>query len=284
MTPIVEPSSKKSPAPTRAKISWLKVIVLQFLVLGVGGSLAFLAGVILGIFRPQVNPSKPLGIKAWDLFREKEELVTIEPNTSPAPTANNPASQLTPEQKQNLQKEVQGLQAQLNALDNRAIQLERELGSTGSELPLNERLKILQDNLQAQPIPSPQASQVEVNGDKDNNKNRLKVTLPSDVLFTGTSSNLSAEAGSILDKVISDLQQYEGETIRISAHTHSSNGPEDNRELSFRRAQEVKQYLVNTLGDKYRLVIVGYGQTRPLVSKDDNNSQQLNRRIEITVD
>lgn len=284
MTPIVEPSSKKSPAPTKAKVSWLKVILLQFLILGVGGSLAFIAGVILGIFRPQVNPSKPLGIKAWDLFKEREELVTIQPSTSQPTTISKPISELTPKQRQNLQKEVQGLQAQVNALDNRVIQLEKELGSTDSELPLDERLRVLQENLQAQPIPAPQASQTEVNGDQDNNKNKLKVTLPSDLLFTGTSSNLSTEAGSILDKVISDLQQYEGQTIRISAHIHSSNGPEDNRELSFRRAQEVKQYLANTLGDKYRLVIVGYGQTRPLVSRDDNNSQQLNRRIEITVD
>ncbi|MGC1248947.1 MAG: OmpA family protein [Spirulinaceae cyanobacterium] len=283
MTPIVESSSKKSPSPTNTKGSWLKVILLQCLLFGVGGSLAFLTGVLLGVFRPQVNPGKPLGIKVWELLNDKEELVTSQANISQTAVATNPASELTAQERQGLQNELQGLQAQLNALNSRTVQLESELGTSDSDLPLDERLKILQGNLQAQPIPSPQAGKAVANSAKNDNK-KLKVTLPSDVLFTETSSTLSAEANSILDKIVNDLRQYEGETIRVSAHTHSSNEAEDNRELSFRRAQEVKQYLANALGEKYRLVVVGYGQTRPLVEDSNDASQQLNRRIEITVD
>ncbi len=283
MTPIVESSSKKSPSPTKTKVSWWKVILLQCLLLGVGGSLAFIAGVLLGVFKPQVNPGKPLGVKVWQLLQDKEELVEVQGSTSQNSVPSNPASELTVEKRQELQNEVQGLQAQLNALNSRAVQLESELGSSDSELPLDERLKILQENLQSQPIPSPEESQVVIDEGR-NDDNKLKVTLPSDVLFTGTSSTLSAEANSILDKIINDLRQYEGETIRISAHTHSSDKAEDNRELSFRRAQEVKQYLANALGQKYRLLVVGYGETRPLVENSNENSQQLNRRIEIIVD
>ncbi len=59
---------------------------------------------------------------------------------------------------------------------------------------------------------------------------------------------------------------------------------EDNRELSFRRAKALEQYFGRALGEQYRWLVVGYGETRPLVANDTEANLQRNRRIEIAVE
>jgi outer membrane protein OmpA-like peptidoglycan-associated protein len=113
---------------------------------------------------------------------------------------------------------------------------------------------------------------------------KLKVTLPSDLLFEPSNSILRSEASLILDKIVADLRTYPSSTIRIAAHTDATGEAEDERELSFRRAKAVEQYLANALGTQYRWLTVGYGQIRPLVPNTTVSNQQRNRRVEIAVD
>jgi outer membrane protein OmpA-like peptidoglycan-associated protein len=112
---------------------------------------------------------------------------------------------------------------------------------------------------------------------------KLKVTLPSDLLFEESNSILRSEAGLILDKIVADLRKYPSSTIRIGAHTDSNGEAEDNRELSFRRAKAVEQYFANALDGEYRWLVVGYGATYPLVTDDTAPNQQRNRRVEIAI-
>jgi outer membrane protein OmpA-like peptidoglycan-associated protein len=113
---------------------------------------------------------------------------------------------------------------------------------------------------------------------------KLKVTLPSDLLFEENNSILRSEASLILDKIVADLRSYPASTILIAAHTDATAATEDNRELSFRRAKAVEQYLAKTLGNQYRWLTVGYGETRPLVPNDTPADKQRNRRVEIAVE
>lgn len=113
----------------------------------------------------------------------------------------------------------------------------------------------------------------------------LKVTLPSDSLFVDDDSTLTSEASAILNEfVVTDLKQYEGGTVYIAAYTHREDDPQFSRELSFRRAKAIEQYLAQTLQGNYRWIVTGYGQTRPLVVQEDENNASLNRRVEIAVD
>jgi outer membrane protein OmpA-like peptidoglycan-associated protein len=112
---------------------------------------------------------------------------------------------------------------------------------------------------------------------------KLKVTLPSDSLFEPDNSLLRPDAGLILDKIIADLRDSPSSTISIAAHTDAKDA-DDDRELSFRRAKAVEQYLARALGDRYRWLAIGYGGTRPVVPNDTSANQQRNRRIEIAVD
>jgi outer membrane protein OmpA-like peptidoglycan-associated protein len=69
--------------------------------------------------------------------------------------------------------------------------------------------------------------------------------------------------------------------IRIEGHTDST-GPEAyNLQLSERRANSVKQYLVEHFQiDADRLLIEGYGETEPMISNSTREGRQKNRRAE----
>ncbi len=110
---------------------------------------------------------------------------------------------------------------------------------------------------------------------------KMKVTLPSDFLFTDIESTLSLEAKEILDEyVVTDLQPYEGKTIHIAAYTDVGEDTQLNQELSFRRAKVIENYLSEALEGEYRWVTVGYGKSNGV----DVDEGFLNRRIEIAVD
>jgi outer membrane protein OmpA-like peptidoglycan-associated protein len=198
---------------------------------------------------------------------------------------------MSPERRQQAQAELTQLQTQLKAINNAVATLETQLGTSRPDQPLEARLQAIALQLQGVPPPNSNASSVSnssveqpatvseylVQGDK------LKVTLPSDLLFEGSNSILRSEASLILDKIIADLRRYPSSTIRITAHTDALGEAEDNRELSFRRAKTVEQYLARTLGKQNRWLIVGYGKTRPLVANDTDGNRQRNRRVEIAV-
>ncbi|MBD0346449.1 MAG: OmpA family protein, partial [Coleofasciculus sp. Co-bin14] len=98
-------------------------------------------------------------------------------------------------------------------------------------------------------------------------------------------SILRQEANLILDKVAADLRNYPASKIRIAAYTDATHDADANRELSFRRAKTVEQYLARTLGNQHRWLVIGYGETHPLTAHDTDTTanQQRNRRIEIAV-
>ena len=74
------------------------------------------------------------------------------------------------------------------------------------------------------------------------------------------------------------LNNYPQTTIRVEGHTDST-GPEDyNQLLSEKRAETVKNALVQRAVDPRRINAVGYGELRPISS--DNAT---NRRVSIVI-
>ncbi len=292
MTQPANSAAKTSPEKPPGRRPWLLIIIFRLLLLGVGGGLALVLGIILANFYPNPNPEKPLLLKVLGSFERKTPTTT--PNSSPKPvsdTSGNPPPQLTPVEKQQAQAQLSQLQAQMKAVSDGVVTLETQLGTSRPNEALEARLKALSLQLQGVPPPSRDGLTVEnsstiqtsVVSESPLQGEKLKVTLPSDVLFEENNSILRSEAGLVLDKIISDLRDYPGSTIRISAYTDTTGKPEDNRELSFRRAKAVEQYLSRALGDQFRWLVVGYGETRPLVANDTTDSQERNRRVEIAV-
>jgi len=68
--------------------------------------------------------------------------------------------------------------------------------------------------------------------------------------------------------------------IEIAGHTDNVGAPEANMKLSKERAEEVRQYLLQTYGLPQQVVVAkGYGQTQPIASNDTAEGREKNRRV-----
>jgi outer membrane protein OmpA-like peptidoglycan-associated protein len=102
------------------------------------------------------------------------------------------------------------------------------------------------------------------------------------ITFRYLSPQVTVSGAAVLDKVAAHLQDNDIK-VEIQGHTDSDGSEEDNQELSERRAQAVKDYLVAAEIDAERLSIVGYGETMPKVENDSLAAKAENRRIELVV-
>jgi outer membrane protein OmpA-like peptidoglycan-associated protein len=92
-------------------------------------------------------------------------------------------------------------------------------------------------------------------------------------------SKASMPAVQELGKALSD-PSLKGSTFIVAGHTDAIGGDAFNQDLSERRADTIKRYLVATYGlAGGDLVTVGYGKTR--LKDPDNPTAAVNRRVQI---
>jgi len=72
--------------------------------------------------------------------------------------------------------------------------------------------------------------------------------------------------------------------VVIEGHTDSTGSEALNRELSQKRAESVKQYLIyNGTLPAHKMTAVGYGSARPLASNATTQGRAINRRIDVII-
>ncbi|NVK22529.1 MAG: OmpA family protein [Kangiellaceae bacterium] len=92
---------------------------------------------------------------------------------------------------------------------------------------------------------------------------------------------IKPEMVSEIAKVAEFLRQYPNVNAQIQGHTDSVGSNSYNQGLSERRANSVKNYLVENFGiDASRLSAVGYGEERPIADNSTDEGRALNRRAE----
>lgn len=88
----------------------------------------------------------------------------------------------------------------------------------------------------------------------------------------------------ILNDVANILKQNpQLKKIRIGGHTDWIGPTEYNQKLSERRADSVRQYLVQQGVEPDRLEAVGYGESNPIADNNTTMGRAKNRRVEFTV-
>lgn len=105
----------------------------------------------------------------------------------------------------------------------------------------------------------------------------------SDVLFDTGKSTLRAGAREKLAKVSGIIQSHPGLKLEIEGHTDSVGGDEYNQRLSEKRADAVRDYLVQQGIAADSITAKGYGKSRPVVSNASAEGRQRNRRVEMVV-
>ena len=105
--------------------------------------------------------------------------------------------------------------------------------------------------------------------------------LRATALFDTNSSYIMGSATTLLDEVVTILQENPEMKLEIQGHADNTGTPEYNLWLSERRARRVMDYLVSKGIDPDRLTAKGYGSTQPVVSNDTAEGRARNRRVEL---
>jgi outer membrane protein OmpA-like peptidoglycan-associated protein len=112
----------------------------------------------------------------------------------------------------------------------------------------------------------------------------IEVRLTSDILFDFNSAALRAESRSTLRELATTFSRYSDiNYIEVDGHTDSIGSDDFNLDLSKRRANSVRDYLVDQGVASRYIVARGYGESQPKASNETADGRQLNRRVEISI-
>ena len=111
----------------------------------------------------------------------------------------------------------------------------------------------------------------------------IVIEFKSQVLFGFDQSNLTADARTNLDKLVTILQKYPDTDIEVQGHTDSKGTTRYNETLSERRASAVSYYLSAKSIATSRLTINGFGETMPKYTNTTEVGQTQNRRVEFLI-
>lgn len=109
----------------------------------------------------------------------------------------------------------------------------------------------------------------------------LLVHFENDVLFDVDSTRIDSDGRQTLEEMTEVLEEYSKTAVIVQGHTDSTGSEEYNDDLSERRAESVRRYLVSLGVDPNRLATMGFGETAPVASNDSESGRRQNRRVDI---
>lgn len=102
--------------------------------------------------------------------------------------------------------------------------------------------------------------------------------------FEHDSWQILPEMHKSLDLVLKFMLDNPTYRLKISGHTNSDGNAQNNMTLSTKRAQSIKDYIINKGGiDATRIEAIGFGSTKPLRSEVTQEDKKINRRVEFDV-
>jgi len=110
------------------------------------------------------------------------------------------------------------------------------------------------------------------------------IEIDEKVQFEVGKATILPASDELLKEVADDLREHaEILELQIEGHASIDGGIQLNRELSQKRADAVKQWLVDQGVEAARLVAKGYGPDRPIAPNDSEDGREKNRRVEFNI-
>ncbi len=104
------------------------------------------------------------------------------------------------------------------------------------------------------------------------------------IQFPVGQATLSPDNYTLLSKVQRAIATFGQPTVTVEGHTDSTGSAQTNQELSQKRAEAVKTYLVaNKTLPANRIRAAGYGPDRPLAPNTTTEGRAMNRRIDVLI-
>lgn len=104
-----------------------------------------------------------------------------------------------------------------------------------------------------------------------------------DVLFDLNQADLKSAGEQTVGRLAQFMREYENRRVRIEGYTDSTGADSYNQQLSERRAESVRNALVNQGISSRRVESKGYGEQYPVAGNDSSSGRQQNRRVEIVI-
>ncbi|RJG47474.1 OmpA family protein [Motilimonas pumila] len=109
------------------------------------------------------------------------------------------------------------------------------------------------------------------------------LNMPNAITFAVNSSTLKQSAMPVLDSVLLVLKEYDETRVNVLGHTDSTGAESYNQLLSEKRAQSVADYLLRNQLEYARVNTLGYGESRPIASNNNEAGREQNRRVELVL-
>ncbi len=104
------------------------------------------------------------------------------------------------------------------------------------------------------------------------------------VEFEFNSAKLKPESYPVLDEAARILTMHPEIDVEVQGHTDNIGSDEYNLKLSQKRAEAVRDYLIDKhMIEPVRLIPVGYGEKKPIADNTTEGGRQKNRRVEFLI-
>jgi outer membrane protein OmpA-like peptidoglycan-associated protein len=105
----------------------------------------------------------------------------------------------------------------------------------------------------------------------------------NDLLFDTDGAHLKPQAQRRLEPLLQYLQGNSQCEIIIEGHTDNTGNPENNKNLSLKRADAVKEFLITRGINSRQIETRGFGEEVPVATNTTNAGKSLNQRIEVVI-
>jgi len=97
------------------------------------------------------------------------------------------------------------------------------------------------------------------------------------------SDQLTADSRALLPQVLQAVKEFPFADVAVIGHTDTTGSAASNVELGLRRANVVRQLLLDAGLEGSIIDVTSHGEVDPLVPTPDETAEPRNRRVEIAV-
>lgn len=213
-----------------------------------------------------------------DLSYVAERKVAIAVSAAELEQANRNVSKYEKEERELRHQLQTATQTELNRMRRELESKERERQKLAADVALEREARLAAERKAEAALKSLD----EVARVKEESRG-IVITLSGSVLFATSKYELLPIAKEKLREVARALLEQGDSTIVVEGHTDSRGSTENNRQLSQRRASEVRGYLVSQGIPTASIQAVGHGEDTPIATNDTVEGRANNRRVEIVV-
>ena len=85
--------------------------------------------------------------------------------------------------------------------------------------------------------------------------------------------------------ILDELETFNDYLVIVEGHTDSFGANDSNLDLSMKRAQSVREFLVTNMrsGNRQDISAIGYGEAQPIANNETKEGRAKNRRIDFVL-